>query len=146
MSEFRDSSIEGQLTGRVLEATIRIGLVVLLVAWCFQIVRPFLVRTIWGVIIAVAAYLTFARLRGAFGGRPVPAAMAFTLIALIVLILPAALLSGTLVEGIQDVVAWIDRGGFKIPAPPPSVQQWPLVGDWVYMGCGVRPPRMSPGS
>jgi predicted PurR-regulated permease PerM len=132
MSEFRDSSIEGQLTGRVLEATIRIGLVVLLVAWCFQIVRPFLVPTIWGVIIAVAAYPTFARLQGAFGGRPVPAAVAFTLIALIVLILPAALLSGTLVEGVQDVVAWIDGGGFKIPAPPPSVQQWPLVGDWVY--------------
>ena len=36
---------------RALEVTIRIGLVVLLAAWCFQIVQHFVVPVIWGIII-----------------------------------------------------------------------------------------------
>jgi predicted PurR-regulated permease PerM len=34
-----------------LEATVRIGILVLLVDWCFSIVRPFFIPIAWGVII-----------------------------------------------------------------------------------------------
>jgi hypothetical protein len=30
-----------------MEAAIRIGLAVLLAAWCFQVIRPFIVPVIW---------------------------------------------------------------------------------------------------
>ena len=67
---------DGQFVERALQAAIRIGLVLLLVAWCFTIVRPFVVPVVWGIIIAVATYPAFARLQAALGGRRVPAATA----------------------------------------------------------------------
>ena len=41
---------------RALEATILIGLVVLLVYWCFKIGQPFIQTIVWGIIIAVAIH------------------------------------------------------------------------------------------
>ena len=54
---------------RALHAAIRIGLVLLLVAWCFTIVRPFVVPVMWGIIIAVATYRGFAQMQAWLGGR-----------------------------------------------------------------------------
>jgi hypothetical protein len=39
---------------RALETTIHVGLVILLLFWCFQIGRPFIQIIVWGIIIAVA--------------------------------------------------------------------------------------------
>ena len=41
---------------RIVEATVRVGVLVVLVAWCLQIVWPFVVPLIWGIIIAIAAH------------------------------------------------------------------------------------------
>ena len=54
---------------RALEATIRIGLVLFLLYWCFQIGRPFLETIVWGIIIAVAVHPFYLRLKSALGGR-----------------------------------------------------------------------------
>ena len=54
---------------RALEATIRIGLVVLILYWCFQIGRPCIETIVWGIIIAVAIYPGFHWLKSAVGGR-----------------------------------------------------------------------------
>ena len=52
-----------EFTKNAMEAAIRIGLVVLWVGWCFQILRPFVIPIIWGVIIAVAIYPIYEYLR-----------------------------------------------------------------------------------
>jgi predicted PurR-regulated permease PerM len=101
------------------------------VGWCFQIVRPFIVPIVWGVIIAVAASPSYVRLLGAFGGRRVAAGVAFTVVALVLLIVPAALLSGTLVDGVHGLVAGMGEGRIRIPPPPQGVGDWPLIGTWV---------------
>ena len=49
---------DNAFVANAVEAAIRIGIVIILVAWCFQIVRPFIVPIVWGVIIAVATYIT----------------------------------------------------------------------------------------
>lgn len=56
-----------------MEAAIRIGLVALLVTWCFLIVRPFIAPVVWGIIIAVAIHPLYARLVSVLGGRPLRA-------------------------------------------------------------------------
>ena len=81
------TSLPGSLTDRIfvrraVEAAIRIGLVALLVAWCFQIVRPFIVPVVWGIIIAVAVHPGYRRLEDALGNRRTIATM-FTLLMLI---------------------------------------------------------------
>ena len=54
---------------RLIDALIRVGLVFLLASWCFDIVRPFLLPVLWGVILAVALYPVFRKMEGMMGGE-----------------------------------------------------------------------------
>ena len=86
-----------------LEATIRIGLVVIIAAWCFQIIRPFIIPVVWGVIIAVAVYPGYRRFQSVLGERRGLTATLSTLLMLIVLIVPSVMLGGTVVDGAQGL-------------------------------------------
>src|SRR5277367_4309715 len=86
---------------RALETSINVGLVILLASSCFLILRPFILLIAWGIIIAVAAYPAFRKLRHLLGEHEVLAAVLFTLILLAVLILPAILLAQNVVDGIK---------------------------------------------
>lgn len=128
MDNFSESSGQDEFLTNAQEAAIRIGVVVLLAAWCFQIIRPFLIPVIWGIIIAIAAYPGYRRLQSLLGERPRLAATAFTLIALILLIVPTMMLSDTLVAGVQRASGHLREGTIHIPPPPEKVGTWPLIG------------------
>lgn len=129
MNSLKPSSSENQYIARAVEAAIRIGLVVILAAACFQIVRPFLIPIVWGIIIAVAAYPGFRRLQAVLGERRALAALLFTLLALILVIGPSVMLTGTLVQSVKVVAVDLSDGTLNIPPPPASVASWPVVGD-----------------
>jgi predicted PurR-regulated permease PerM len=112
-----------------LETTIRIGLVLLLVVWCFQIVRPFVTPILWGFIIAVAVVPAYLRLAKALGGRRKLAATLLVLLGLALFIVPAMKLSGTMVAGLRDLADAFRSGELRIPPPPERVAGWPLVGE-----------------
>ena len=112
----------------MLEVSIRIGLVILLVVWCFQIVRPFIVPVIWGIIIAVATHPGYRRLYVALGDRRVLAATLVTLLMLVLLIGPTMMLGGTLVDGAQELKQQLSEEQLRIPPPPESVGTWPVIG------------------
>lgn len=114
---------------RVVEATIRIGLIALLVAWCFHIVRPFIVPLIWGLIIAVAMYPGYQRLERVLGGRSRLAATLIAVLMGIVLIIPSVMLAETLASGAQTLADGLQSGKLKIPPPSEQVGQWPVVGE-----------------
>ena len=117
---------------RVVEATVRIGLIALLAVWCFRIVEPFVVPMIWGLIIAVAAHPGYVQLRQLLGGRRALAGVLVVLIGLVVLVVPTIVLSGTLVNGVKDLMDAFDHGTLKVPPPPVSVAEWPVVGEPVH--------------
>ncbi len=117
---------------RALEATIRIGLVVLLLAWCFEIVRPFVIPVFWGMIIAVATYPGYHWLEQKMGGRNVAAAVIITILGLVLLIGPTVMLGGTLVDSAQNLAADLSDGTISIPPPPGRVTHWPIIGESLY--------------
>jgi predicted PurR-regulated permease PerM len=45
-----------------------------------------------------------------------------------ILMVPTALLAGTLVDGIQSMAARVKQGTLIIPPPPPKVATWPIIG------------------
>jgi predicted PurR-regulated permease PerM len=118
-----------EVVATALEATVRIGILVLLVAWCFSIVRPFFIPIAWGVIIAVSAYPGYVGLRRLFGGRSGLAATALVILGLVLLMVPAVMLSGTLVDAAQGLAKSFHEGNLAVPPPPDSVREWPLVGE-----------------
>lgn len=113
----------------VLEATIRIGLVLLLLVWCFLIVRPFLTPILWGIIIAIAVAPAYRRAAAKLGNRTGLTAVLFVLLGLAIFIAPVVNISGALIDSIQDVATSFRSGTWRIPPPPESVAQWPLVGE-----------------
>jgi predicted PurR-regulated permease PerM len=118
-----------EVVATALEATVRIGILVLLVAWCFSIVRPFFIPIAWGVIIAVSAYPGYVGLRRLLGGRSGLAATALVILGLVLLMVPAVMLSGTLVDTAQGLAKSFHEGTLAVPPPPDSVREWPLVGE-----------------
>ena len=59
---------EREFLNMATEATIRIALVALLAAWCFQIVRPFILPVVWAIIIATAVFPGYRWLGRMMGG------------------------------------------------------------------------------
>jgi predicted PurR-regulated permease PerM len=124
----QNDAVERSRIALALEASIHISLAILLVTACLLILRPFLPLLAWGVIIAVAAYPSFKRLQAALGGRGTLAAVIFVLVLLILLIVPVALLAGTLVEGVHTMATHFRDGTLIIPPPTASVEHWPIIG------------------
>ncbi len=56
-------------TGAAIDIAIRLGVLAVLVAWCFQILRPFVSPIVWGIIIAVALYPVYQKLNAKLGDR-----------------------------------------------------------------------------
>lgn len=115
-----------------LEATIRIGIIILLAAWCLDIAKPFIIPIVWGIIIAVAEYPGYLKLRSMMGGRGGTAAALVVALGLAVLIIPAIMLSTTLVDSIQGLAKGLQEGTIVVPPPAESVKGWPLVGEQLH--------------
>ena len=113
---------------RAIEVSIHVGLMVLLTAACLMIMLPFLPLVAWGIIIAIAVFPAYRRLRSLVGGRENLAAVLFTLLFLAILIVPIALLADTMVEGVQTLALRVKAGTLGIPLPPASVRTWPMIG------------------
>lgn len=122
------SSYDKAYVNRALEAFIHIGLTALLAAACLLILLPFIPLIAWGIIIAVAAFPAFKKLKAVIGGRGGLAAALFTLLLFAILILPVVLLAQSMVEGVQTLTAHLKSGTGIIPPPPPSVEAWPVIG------------------
>jgi len=118
-----------EFTKNAMEAAIRIGLVVLWVGWCFQILRPFVIPIIWGIIIAVAIYPVYGYLRILLKDSPRVSATLVTVGMLVILVWPAVLVGRLLVKNAQMVVNHLRDGAFKVPPPPPGLETWPLIGE-----------------
>ena len=128
MTDPNQHSDDKAFQARVLQAAIRIGLVVLLAFWSFKIFQPFIIPVMWGIIIAVAIHPIFFKLTAVLGGRQGIAGTLVVLLGLILLIVPIILLSGTLVEGAKALSEGLEKGTLAIPPPPKGIATWPVIG------------------
>lgn len=113
---------------RAVEIFIRIVLMSIVAVSCFLIVKPFIPFIAWAVIISIATFPAYELLRKLLGGHQVAAAVVYSLILLAALIIPIALMTGTLVDGIQSLATQLNAGTLAVPPPPASVEGWPLIG------------------
>jgi predicted PurR-regulated permease PerM len=115
-----------------LKPAIRIGLIALLVWWCFLIFRPFLIPVLWAIIIAVAVYPFYRKLENGLGGRSKLTAALFTLAAITLLMVPTVTLFGSLIDHVKELSADLKNDTLTIPPPTDSVATWPVIGESVH--------------
>ena len=133
MSSEGKSSAADQQFRRTLETTIRLGLVLIILIWCFSIIKPFIMPVMWGVIIAVACYPMHQWLARKLGAREKSSMTVLVVIGLAILILPVVMLAGSTTEAVSELAQMMDQGTLNLPPPPEDVKEWPLIGERLYV-------------
>ena len=121
-----------QLSGNfemAIDAAIKISLLGVLVALSFQIIRPFVMPVLWGVIIVVALGPMVEKLINLFGGRRKLAITLFTLVAIAILVVPAYFLVRSSFDGVQAFTEDLRENTIDLPPAPERIAEIPLVGE-----------------
>jgi predicted PurR-regulated permease PerM len=118
--------------GKSIDLTIKLLLIVILLAWCVMIILPFLIPILWGIILAITLFPLYERLLKLLKGKKALASAIITGILLVLLIAPSVWLISSMVEGVQQVISSIRDHGLVIPSPDPRVAEWPVIGGPVH--------------
>jgi len=129
-----NSSVQSQdnPTTLAIEIAIRLGVIFLILAWCLQIVTPFIGVIAWGAIIAVSIYSPFLKLVEKLGGRKKLAVTLIAVLGIAVILIPVIGLSTSMIESAKTIGNQINTGQVKIAPPSESVREWPLIGEKTY--------------
>jgi len=118
------------VTEKQFEQVVRVAAIVLLVVGCVVVLQPFLVAILAAAILCFSTWPVYRFIEDRTGGRRWLAALAMTLLILLVLVVPLALIALSfsddvprLVENARELFA---RG---LPGPPEWVAGIPLVGE-----------------
>ena len=115
-----------------VEIAINLLLIFIILAWCLQILSPFISLIVWAGVIAIAMYKPFLKLQSALGGKKKLAVVVFTVIGLAIVIVPAWLFVDSIVESTTGVRSALESGKVELPPPGDNVKDWPVVGEKVY--------------
>lgn len=129
MSNSSTETHDPLLMRKPIEIVIRMGLILLLMVWCFQIISPFIVPIVWGIIIAIGAYPIFFWLIKKLHLSNGLGATLFTLLMIFLLITPTIMLTGVLLEDTQTLSQNLESGSFGIPLPPEGIGELPIIGE-----------------
>jgi predicted PurR-regulated permease PerM len=119
---------------QAIEIAINLGLILIIVAWCLQILSPFVSLLAWAMIIAISVYPLFLKLRERIGGSNKWAAVIFVLVGLGIVIVPSWLFATSMIDSVQEVHASAQSETFDLEPPPEGVKSWPVIGERVYDG------------
>lgn len=120
------------MSSLLLDVLIRAGLILTIVLLCYRIFSPFLTLMVWALILAIAIYPLHQSLARRMGGRQGMAATVTSIIGTVVIVVPSALLLGSLGDSVQGFVHSVQNNTLQVPAPRPGVADWPFVGRKIH--------------
>lgn len=130
-------STPGSPVRQAVEIAVNLGLILIIVAWCVQVLSPFVSLLAWGMIIAISVYPLFVKLRTQLGGKNKWAAAIFVVIGLGIVIVPSWMFASSMIDSLQGMHASAQSGTFDLKPPPESVKDWPVIGERVYDSWGA---------
>lgn len=113
----------------MLDVLIRAGLILILAFLCYRVLAPFLVLVVWAVILAVAMYPLHRAVARRIGGRQGLAATLITVLAVVLIVVPTAVLLNSLGDSVRQLVTDVQQDTLRIPPPRPGIAKLPLIGD-----------------
>jgi predicted PurR-regulated permease PerM len=111
---------------------IRLGFLLLLAAWCFQLVQPFAGVILWGIILALALAPVYTTLNNKLGDKPKLSSAIIILCGLLIIIIPSWLFLDSTIEGAKELNNRLEDGTLTIPPPSEKVAEWPLIGEKTF--------------
>ncbi len=117
---------------QLFETILQLGLVFLILGFCFNLLSPFVTPILWAIIFAIILYPLFNVLQKKLKGKKSLAATIIVLCILGIVILPSVTFFSGVTSGIMEVKAGIDAGTLKIETPGQAIKDWPVIGEKAY--------------
>jgi predicted PurR-regulated permease PerM len=127
---------------QVIHVALQLLALAFLLSWCFNILAPFFSPIIWAAILAVTLYPMHQKLKRRLNGKSLLAAILVTSMILILFLVIGSWLGVRTGSEIKSTISNYQDGKLRIPHPPESVKQWPVIGNkafevWTQLTSGV---------
>lgn len=132
MTSSDSSKVDQKFLANAMASFLQIGALLVLLLWCFNIVKPFIGIIVWAIIIAVAVYPLHVSLTAKLKGREKTAATILVVIGLAIILVPTWLLGESTFGGLKTLGQDLRAGTLNVPPPDPGVADWPVVGEKTY--------------
>lgn len=112
---------------KIADTLIRLGVLFLLIGWCYDILKPFVLIIVWAIVIAVALSPVYESMVKLFRGKKILATVFLALLLISILVVPSILVTQSLYEEINNFTASYQANGHLIPPPGESTKNWPTI-------------------
>lgn len=116
----------------IYDITIRLFILLGIIAWCILIMYPFMSIILWSLIIAIALNPLHRNIAKKIGGKLKLASVIIILALMIIIIIPSGLLIDSLIDEVKVLHESYVNGTLRIPPPNENVREWPVVGEKLY--------------
>ncbi len=114
---------------RKLEQNLGWVVLLLLLAGCLLVLRPFVSALLWAIVLCFTSWPIYRRLLRLVGNRPTLAALLMSLAMMLTVLLPFVVVGTTMADNVKELTTatrhWLDAGP---PAPPAWLAKVPLAG------------------
>ena len=124
--------VDQNFLANAMASFLQIGALLVLLTWCFTIVRPFIGIVAWAMIIAIAIYPLHVSLTARLGDRQKLSAFLFVLAGLAIILVPTWMLGESTAASLKVLAGNLNEGTLRIPPPSDGVADWPLIGEQVH--------------
>ncbi|HQE33547.1 MAG TPA: AI-2E family transporter [Flavobacterium alvei] len=112
---------------KIVDIIIRLGVLAVLLMWCFDILKPFVLILIWAVVIAIAIFPVYSFLSKIFRGKKIIAVLVLILLMLSIIMVPSGLIVYSLYDGVNHFQELFNTGEHLIPPPGGTTANWPII-------------------
>lgn len=116
----------------IYDTTIRLFLLLLIVAWCLMIMHPFASIMLWSLILALALFPIHKKLADKIGGKTKLASFIIVFSILLIIFVPSWMLIDSLAHEVKDLREGYENGTLSLPTPTEKVKEWPVIGEKIY--------------
>jgi predicted PurR-regulated permease PerM len=127
-----DITLEKRLSARLMDVFVRTGLVFIMAMLCYQVFSPFVSLMAWALILAVTLYPAHQKLASRMKVKQGFAATVLVLGGIVLMVVPTTVLMLSLGDSVSDFIVSVRDNAVQIPAPPPTIAAWPLIGKKVH--------------
>ncbi len=112
---------------KIVDIIIRLGVLAVLLMWCFDILKPFILILIWAVVIAIAIFPVYSFLSKIFRGKKIIAVLILISLMLSIIMVPSGLIVYSLYDGVNHFQELFNTGEHLIPPPGGTTANWPII-------------------
>lgn len=117
---------------QLFETILQLGLIFLILGFCFNLLSPFVTPILWAIIFAIILYPLFNILQKKLKGKKSLSATIIVLSILGIVIIPSVSFFSGITSAIMEFKTGVDAGTIKIATPGQAIKEWPVIGEKVY--------------